>query len=68
MPSVPLLEYEGVVFEAIDFDSQDISGCAHTLPIVKAWKSRAGWMWVNEEYWNKYLKLGQPALPDVWGG
>ena len=62
-------EYEGVVFEAIDFDSQEHIRLRAYIAYRKGLEkpSRVDVEVLNEEYWNKYLKLGRPAFADVWG-
>ena len=62
-------EYGGVVFEAIDFDSQEHIRLRAYIAYRKGLEkpSRVDVEVLNEEYWNKYLKLGRPAFADVWG-
>ena len=62
-------EYEGVVFEAIDFDSQEHIRLRAYIAYRKGLEkpSRVDVEVLNEEYWNEYLKLGRPAFADVWG-
>ena len=61
-------EYEGVVFEAFDFDSQEHirlrAYIAYRKDLEKP--SRVDLEVLNEEYWHKYLRLGRPAFANVW--
>ena len=61
-------EYEGVVFEAFDFDSQELIRLRAYIAYRKGLEkpSRVDLEVLNEEYWHKYLRLGRPAFANVW--
>ena len=64
------VEHEGVVFRAVDFDSQKNvrlrAYIAHRKGLQNP--SRVDIEVLNEEYWMKYLHLGRSAFADVWRG
>ena len=62
------VEYEGVIFKAIDFDSQKHVRLRAYIAHRKGLRNptRVDLEVLNESYWTKYLHLGRFAFTDVW--